>query len=170
MLNICSVIWNGRLIICIILHLKHLQTIELNTYEAALFHSGGTWKTGGQCHLETMPDFETPAFPDDHFNIVNDVILSHANTSQMPTVNLLNVTYLSLQRRDGHASIYYMGPKPASIRHQDCSHWCLPGVPDTWNELVFAVYLKQQSLKSRSSALATQAGEWLAKSFVVDSV
>jgi len=106
--------------------------------------------------VETMPDFDTPAFPDDHFNTVNEVILSHANTSQMATVNLLNVTYLTLQRRDGHASIYYMGPKPAPIRRQDCSHWCLPGVPDTWNELVFAVYLKQQSLQSRSSALSTQ--------------
>lgn len=123
---------------------------------APVHFSGGTWKTGGQCHVETMPDFDTPAFPDNHFNIVNEVIVSHANTSQMATVNLLNVTYLTLQRRDGHASIYYMGPKPAPIRRQDCSHWCLPGVPDTWNELVFAVYQKQQSLQSRSSALATQ--------------
>ncbi|CAM8937405.1 unnamed protein product [Rhodiola kirilowii] len=48
-------------------------------------------------------------------------------------VYLLDVTLLSQYRKDGHPS-YYSGD------HQglDCSHWCLPGVPDTWNELLYA--------------------------------
>jgi hypothetical protein len=26
----------------------------------------------------------------------------------------------------------------------DCSHWCLPGVPDSWNELLYAqIQVKQ---------------------------
>ncbi|KAK8651154.1 hypothetical protein V6N13_140767 [Hibiscus sabdariffa] len=24
-------------------------------------------------------------------------------------------------------------------RHADCIHWCLPGVPDTWNQLLLAL-------------------------------
>ncbi|CAN6921912.1 unnamed protein product, partial [Brassica oleracea var. botrytis] len=24
---------------------------------------------------------------------------------------------------------------------QDCSHWCLPGVPDTWNEILYTKFL-----------------------------
>lgn len=65
--------------------------------------------------------------------IVEEVIL------QMKTpVTLLNVTGLSAYRIDGHPSIY--GKKPGtrySSNIQDCSHWCLPGVPDTWNEILF---------------------------------
>ncbi|GAV60689.1 PC-Esterase domain-containing protein/PMR5N domain-containing protein [Cephalotus follicularis] len=45
-------------------------------------------------------------------------------------VTLLDVTNLSLLRKDGHPSIY-------GIAGMDCSHWCLPGVPDTWNEILY---------------------------------
>jgi hypothetical protein len=24
---------------------------------------------------------------------------------------------------------------------QDCSHWCLPGIPDSWNELLYSTLL-----------------------------
>lgn len=49
-------------------------------------------------------------------------------------VRLLNVTYLSQLRKDGHPSAYGFGGPNAT----DCSHWCLPGVPDTWNHLLYA--------------------------------
>ncbi|KAL8031975.1 hypothetical protein ABFX02_13G063400 [Erythranthe guttata] len=45
-------------------------------------------------------------------------------------VELLDVTNLSLLRKDGHPSIYGLGA-------MDCSHWCLPGVPDTWNLILY---------------------------------
>ncbi|XP_009607029.1 protein trichome birefringence-like 35 [Nicotiana tabacum] len=59
-------------------------------------------------------------------------------------VNVLNITQLSEYRKDGHPSIYRkfwetLTPEkladPAS--YSDCIHWCLPGVPDVWNELLF---------------------------------
>ncbi|KAL3654881.1 Protein trichome birefringence-like 35 [Castilleja foliolosa] len=59
-------------------------------------------------------------------------------------VSILNVTQLSEYRKDGHPTIYRkfwepLGPEklanPAS--YSDCIHWCLPGVPDVWNELLF---------------------------------
>lgn len=48
-------------------------------------------------------------------------------------VYLLDITLLSQLRKDGHPSIY-------SGEHagNDCSHWCLPGVPDTWNQLLYS--------------------------------
>jgi hypothetical protein len=49
-------------------------------------------------------------------------------------VQLLNVTTLSQLRKDGHPSFYGLGGHRAS----DCSHWCLAGVPDTWNLLLYA--------------------------------
>ncbi|KAI0519833.1 hypothetical protein KFK09_007294 [Dendrobium nobile] len=59
-------------------------------------------------------------------------------------VTVINITQLSEYRKDGHPSIYRkfwetFSPQqlenPAS--YSDCIHWCLPGVPDVWNELLF---------------------------------
>lgn len=49
-------------------------------------------------------------------------------------VYLLDITLLSQLRKDAHPSAY------GGLDHtgNDCSHWCLPGVPDTWNELLYA--------------------------------
>ncbi|KAH9317198.1 hypothetical protein KI387_018967, partial [Taxus chinensis] len=58
--------------------------------------------------------------------------------TRFPVV-LLDITRLSEFRKDGHPSVYTSdlnaGQKKDPDRFADCSHWCLPGVPDTWNEL-----------------------------------
>ncbi|KAF5941023.1 hypothetical protein HYC85_022190 [Camellia sinensis] len=60
-------------------------------------------------------------------------------------VDILNITQLSEYRKDAHPSIYRRQwvplteeqlSKPPSF--SDCGHWCLPGVPDVWNELLYA--------------------------------
>ncbi|XP_043699743.1 protein trichome birefringence-like 39 [Telopea speciosissima] len=48
-------------------------------------------------------------------------------------VYLLDVTRLSQLRKDAHPSTYSGGHS-----NLDCSHWCLPGLPDTWNQLLYA--------------------------------
>ncbi|XP_042442928.1 protein trichome birefringence-like 37 [Zingiber officinale] len=48
-------------------------------------------------------------------------------------VFLLDVTLLSQLRKDGHPSAY-----SGVYSRMDCSHWCLAGVPDTWNQLLYA--------------------------------
>ncbi|XP_056694273.1 protein trichome birefringence-like 11 isoform X2 [Spinacia oleracea] len=50
---------------------------------APVHFSGGDWKTGGTCHLETMPDLTAPYLPHTwgHFNTVNDALADHANKS-----------------------------------------------------------------------------------------
>lgn len=67
-------------------------------------------------------------------NIITEEIIKHMKTP----VTFLNITSFSEFRIDGHPSVY--GKKPG-MRYgssiQDCSHWCLPGVPDTWNELLY---------------------------------
>lgn len=45
----------------------------------------------------------------------------------------LDVTLLSQYRKDGHPS-KYGGLNTTGL---DCSHWCLPGLPDTWNILLY---------------------------------
>ncbi|XP_022942907.1 protein trichome birefringence-like 41 [Cucurbita moschata] len=48
-------------------------------------------------------------------------------------IHLLDVTELSLLRKDGHPSKYGLVGRTGL----DCSHWCLAGVPDTWNLLFY---------------------------------
>lgn len=60
-------------------------------------------------------------------------------------VQMLNITQLSEYRKDGHPSIYRKQWEPLTKEQQDnpgsyadCIHWCLPGVPDVWNQLLYA--------------------------------
>jgi hypothetical protein len=99
---------------------------------------GGEWDSGGSCSGETEPTFKgavVDSYPE-KMRIAEEVIKG----MRFP-VRLLNVTRLTSFRKDGHPSVYGMAPerrRKVSKRKQDCSHWCLPGVPDAWNELIYA--------------------------------
>ncbi|KAL0740117.1 hypothetical protein Bca4012_081630 [Brassica carinata] len=63
-------------------------------------------------------------------------------------ITLLNITQMSNYRRDAHTSIYKKQWSPLTSEqlenptsYADCVHWCLPGLQDTWNELLFAKLL-----------------------------
>ncbi|KAK9676996.1 hypothetical protein RND81_11G114900 [Saponaria officinalis] len=45
----------------------------------------------------------------------------------------LDITTLSEYRKDAHPSVY-----SGLHKGKDCSHWCLPGLPDTWNLLLYS--------------------------------
>ncbi|KAI4341138.1 hypothetical protein MLD38_025898 [Melastoma candidum] len=62
-----------------------------------------------------------------------EVVLEKLLSKMKKPVHLLQVTTLSQLRKDGHPSFYGIG----GHRVPDCSHWCLPGVPDTWNVLLY---------------------------------
>ncbi|KAK6159163.1 hypothetical protein DH2020_006477 [Rehmannia glutinosa] len=57
------------------------------------------------------------------------------------TFQIMDITHMSEFRADAHPST--AGGK----RHDDCMHWCLPGLTDTWNDL-FIAHLN--SLKARN--------------------
>lgn len=126
---------------------------------------GGDWKTGGSCHLETLPDLLSPqeslrnSF---EYMTVIHVLSQLSNKSRTRNMSLLNVTGMTSRRKDGHLSLYYLGPKvgPVSPHKQDCSHWCLPGVPDSWNELLYAILLKQELAQEKISKYTSQFSEW----------
>ncbi|KAJ4730385.1 Trichome birefringence-like family [Melia azedarach] len=88
------------------------------------------------CRGETQPvlGHNYPGGPHPAEAIVEKVVRSIWNK-----VYLLKITTLSQLRKDGHPSAYGFGGPRAT----DCSHWCLPGVPDTWNQLLYAVLLIQ---------------------------
>lgn len=116
---------------------------------APVHFRGGDWRTGGTCHMETLPEIGTSLVPSEtweQIKILNDVLYLFSNRSETVKLKLLNITAMAAQRKDGHSSLYYLGPAgPAPLHRQDCSHWCLPGVPDSWNELLYALFLKSEA-------------------------
>lgn len=103
----------------------------------------GTWNVGGQCNTYTGPETNKQKFEaDPPYNpIIYNAIqnMDYVNWK----VKFLNITYLSEIRMDGHPS-KYREPGTPPLAPQDCSHWCLPGVPDTWNELIYAHLLSKE--------------------------
>lgn len=59
------------------------------------------------------------------------VVLQKVFSRLQKPVYLLDITRLSQYRKDAHPSEY-------GGHSDDCSHWCLPGLPDTWNQLMYA--------------------------------
>ncbi|EPS71922.1 hypothetical protein M569_02836, partial [Genlisea aurea] len=113
---------------------------------APVHFRGGEWNTGGGCHLESFPDEAAAGGSGGEgyreYRIVVEGLWEHLEKG---SVELLNVTGMTAVRKDGHSSLYYLGPEIglAPVHRQDCSHWCLPGVPDSWNELLYAVVIKR---------------------------
>ncbi|XP_022868741.1 protein trichome birefringence-like 4 [Olea europaea var. sylvestris] len=110
-------------------------------YSASHF-KGGQWNSGGNCYGETKPIMnDTYLAPYPWMMRVLESVISEMKTP----VIYLNITKMTDYRKDGHPSIFRQSVtqmKPGTI--QDCSHWCLPGVPDSWNELLYAILLRSQ--------------------------
>lgn len=103
--------------------------------------NGGQWNSGGHCNMETDPIFNEsyiPGYPDKML-VIEDIL----RQMKVP-VKLLNVSRFSEFRKDAHPSIYGHNPQePKQARGaQDCSHWCLPGLPDVWNEILYALLIE----------------------------
>ncbi|XP_022959381.1 protein trichome birefringence-like 11 [Cucurbita moschata] len=138
---------------------------ELNSNKTTVFFRmfapvhfrGGDWRNGGSCHLEALPELGSSLVPPEtwsHFRIANSILSGYLATPNSTKLEILNVTRMTAQRKDGHSSLYYLGPDvgPVPPHRQDCSHWCLPGVPDVWNELLYALFLKHEWTSSASQA------------------
>ncbi|KAM2568187.1 hypothetical protein TB2_008460 [Malus domestica] len=104
------------------------------------FRRNGTWNEGGGCDTYSEPETDYKNLAVDP---VNNLYISESIKQleyEKWKVQFLNITYLTEFRKDGHPSKYREPGTPADAP-QDCSHWCLPGVPDTWNELIYATLL-----------------------------
>ncbi|KAF8396953.1 hypothetical protein HHK36_018589 [Tetracentron sinense] len=90
------------------------------------------------CFGETAPlsGVTYPGAYPDQMGVVESVLRGMSTPAY-----LLDITGLSELRKDGHPSIYSGNLSPEQranpARSADCSHWCLPGLPDTWNQLFY---------------------------------
>ncbi|XP_044488186.1 protein trichome birefringence-like 38 [Mangifera indica] len=62
-------------------------------------------------------------------------VLQEVLSSIKKPVHLLNITTLSQLRKDAHPSSYN------AFKGMDCTHWCIAGLPDTWNQLLYAALI-----------------------------
>ncbi|WVZ73434.1 hypothetical protein U9M48_021740 [Paspalum notatum var. saurae] len=120
-------------------------TVFFRGYAASHF-SGGQWNSGGSCDKETEPitndQYLTP-YPT-KMSILEEVL----GGMKTPVV-YLNITRMTDYRKEAHPSVYRKQKLTeeeikSPALYQDCSHWCLPGVPDSWNELLYAHILVKQ--------------------------
>ncbi|WOL10428.1 protein trichome birefringence-like 13 [Canna indica] len=96
---------------------------------------GGDWNEGGSCRLKKpLQSNEVEEFFSVEKNATNAevrVINKHLYKSlQGSSFRILDITRMSEFRADAHPST--TGGK----KHEDCMHWCLPGLTDTWNDIL----------------------------------
>lgn len=98
----------------------------------------------GNCYNQTTMIEDPTYWGSDSRKSVMKVIGEVFSKSKVP-ITLLNITQLSNYRKDAHTSIYKKQWSPLTpekvanpASYADCVHWCLPGLQDTWNELLFA--------------------------------
>lgn len=120
------------------------ETLKLWRMQSPRHFYGGEWNQNGSClfngpleegQLETWFDSSKPGVNKEARQL-NHVI---AEATRDTDIRLLDLTHLSEFRADAHPAIW-LGKKDAvAIWGQDCMHWCLPGVPDTWVDILSAI-------------------------------
>ncbi|XP_076938170.1 protein trichome birefringence-like 13 [Bidens hawaiensis] len=98
---------------------------------------GGDWNEGGSCkRLQPLSPHEVEKFfsvQNNGTNVETRVVNEHLFEAIKGTAfRLLDITRMSEFRADAHPS------SAGGKKHDDCMHWCLPGITDTWNDLFVA--------------------------------
>lgn len=135
-----------------ILYCTHLITSdqqevkEAYQYDPILNCSGETMDDDKGCHDQT-----NPIHREGYRGIETDPRFMNTAESAIQKLKArgvklqyLNITQLSDQRIDAHPSIHKKMPNPLTEEqlkdpksYSDCVHWCLPGVPDVWNQILY---------------------------------
>ncbi|KAI5674981.1 hypothetical protein M9H77_05931 [Catharanthus roseus] len=101
--------------------------------------SAGAATAAKSCYGETSPMMTGTSYPGSYSDQMKVIETVMRDMNNLPF--LLDITMLSAMRKDAHPSIYSGDLTPeqrANPDHSaDCSHWCLPGLPDTWNQLFY---------------------------------
>mmetsp|Transcript_15240 Transcript_15240/g.44592 ORF Transcript_15240/g.44592 Transcript_15240/m.44592 type:complete len:361 (-) Transcript_15240:164-1246(-) len=110
----------------------------LSTYSPSHFHDGDYFDKEAHCNF-TKPDATLALWQDpvhstslsdaqESVRVVYEAADAHSAGGKLD-VTVLDLMGLSRQRPDAH-------PGRANSK-TDCAHWCLPGVPDTWNKMLY---------------------------------
>ncbi|KAG6395389.1 hypothetical protein SASPL_146033 [Salvia splendens] len=132
---------------------KNVDYLIFNTYiwwmnTPTMKILGTDWGSteGVKCAKETAPLVDAAAALD--MGVYQSLFAAVADVTgamRVP-VSFLNNTRLSKYWKDAHTSLHMTRhgkiltaeQKANPAKFVDCIHWCLPGLPDTWNELLYA--------------------------------
>ncbi|KAJ6793679.1 protein ESKIMO 1-like [Iris pallida] len=108
---------------------------------------------GVKCAKETLPIFPSATQrlffgTDRRMHVLAGNV---TRSSPKVPITFLDITTLSELRKDAHTSVHTIRQgnmltpeqKADPQTYADCIHWCLPGLPDTWNELLYAKIVSQ---------------------------
>jgi hypothetical protein len=126
------------------LHIYGITTINMGF--CSFVNRSKDWgdDTDGNCYNQTTPvkdlSYWGPGTSKGLMRVIGEVF----GASKIP-VGVVNITQLSEYRKDAHTQIYkkqWNTLTPEQIAnpksYADCTHWCLPGLQDTWNELLYS--------------------------------
>ncbi|KAG6430705.1 hypothetical protein SASPL_108777 [Salvia splendens] len=109
-------------------------------------HRPADWgnENGTKCFDERLPVLKRSGSDKRMMGVVGSVVAR----MKVP-VTLINITQLSEYRIDAHTSVYtelggkvLTGDQKADpLHYADCIHWCLPGLPDTWNHILYTNFM-----------------------------
>ncbi|KAL2901859.1 Protein trichome birefringence-like 34 [Bienertia sinuspersici] len=130
------------------IHVNHSKTqifwMSLSPTHERSEEWGGA--SGQNCYNETQPIKKQNYWgsgSDPNMMKLVEVAIENLSKKGL-TIKLLNITQLSEYRKDAHLSINRKQWEPLTKEqlsnptgYADCFHWCLPGVPDTWNEILY---------------------------------
>ncbi|CAN6300216.1 unnamed protein product [Urochloa humidicola] len=143
------------------------KTLKLWRTQSPRHFYGCEWDHNGSCVSDRLlEEHELDSWFDPRFGGVNKdarMVNSAIQEALAGTdIQLLNLTYMSEFRADAHPAIW-LGKKDAvAIYGQDCMHWCLPGVPDTWYEWSSSYWIRgvdpEQRMMARAHYNATGRG------------
>ncbi|KEH22110.1 Pmr5/Cas1p GDSL/SGNH-like acyl-esterase family protein [Medicago truncatula] len=114
-------------------------------------HFEGSWDKGGTCSKKNPYKYEEKKLEGMEAKIRSMEIEEAENAKEKSkqvglNLKVLDITKLALLRPDGHAGAYrYPFPFAKTIPknvQNDCTHWCLPGPIDTWNEIFLEMMKK----------------------------
>ncbi|GJN31149.1 hypothetical protein PR202_gb19511 [Eleusine coracana subsp. coracana] len=109
-----------------------------------LWHTSKEWANpvSKNCYGETAPVTGLNSTAAGQASGQDQVIQAVLRGMKSP-VRLLDISAMSALRKDAHPSVYSGDLSPAQRANPggsvDCSHWCLPGLPDTWNQLFYTL-------------------------------
>lgn len=107
------------------------QSISPSHYNGREWNEPGVTNCANQ--TEPMSGSTNPGGSPLELQIVEDVL-----SAIKKPVHFLNITALSQLRKDAHPGSYN------GVRPMDCTHWCVAGLPDTWNALLYATLINQK--------------------------
>ncbi|XP_022952245.1 protein trichome birefringence-like 12 isoform X1 [Cucurbita moschata] len=117
------------------------KTIKFWRLQSPRHFYGGEWNQNGSCLFnEPLQESQLDIWFDPSNNGVNRearTINRLINEAVRDTgIEILDLTHMSEFRADAHPAIWLGRKDAVAVWGQDCMHWCLPGVPDTWVDIL----------------------------------